>query len=273
MAEPNGVGLTDLILMAGGLGTAAFGVVETMKGTWLGTVGLSRLEQTIGAAGMDALRAVWGQEAWRSVLRGAMREGTEALTQKTLDALQIAVALPPANEASTRPADAAVRGEAGSGQPPRDVGRALAAQCGQDPDAVDHARVCLQRAEREDEEGGLDEGEARAVQAAAPVSEAEILEAQAVMGRLELALRARVEAGATSAREMHAASMRFIAGLIAVAGSLAAAAALPDLYGDDRWAVALIAGILAVPIAPVAKDVVRVVDKAGQLLKTWNRVR
>lgn len=73
MTEPNAP-LIEMVLAAGALGTAAFGIVEGLKWTRLGELGFSKIEETLGSALMPALKVAYGPQ-YVSLLRAQYRQG------------------------------------------------------------------------------------------------------------------------------------------------------------------------------------------------------
>lgn len=76
-----------------------------------------------------------------------------------------------------------------------------------------------------------------------------------VVAQLEAVVDARVDAAVAAGRDLYVSSMQSIASGVAIAGCLLAHLTLPE--GEaPTFLVALVVGLLAVPIAPVAKDLV-----------------
>lgn len=117
---------------------------------------------------------------------------------------------------------------------------ALAAHFGQDGVALQAAIVTLR--------------------APAGTEEAKV-SARAVLGRFELAVDARMDAALASAQCRYAATMQALAGGIAVAGGTLAAALYPGT--GVHWYDGLLLGLVAVPLAPIAKDVTSFLRAAG----------
>jgi hypothetical protein len=91
---------------------------------------------------------------------------------------------------------------------------------------------------------------------------------QKVVARLDLAIDARVQAIITEAQQRHAALMRLCSGLLA----LAAATIMAFLFaGENMWlqnvALGIASGFLAVPLAPVSKDLVSLLKQAREVVK------
>ncbi len=79
-----------------------------------------------------------------------------------------------------------------------------------------------------------------------------------VLGRYELALDARIDAATAMASYQYANSMRVAASVVAVVIALAVA----PLVGAN-WLTALVVGVAAVPIAPIAKDLATAIQSAS----------
>jgi len=73
-----------------------------------------------------------------------------------------------------------------------------------------------------------------------------------IVARLEAAIDAHVEAAVAAGRDAYVSSMQIVASGVAVVGSAFAAGLMP---GTQNVGPAILIGLLAVPIAPVAKDV------------------
>jgi hypothetical protein len=98
----------------------------------------------------------------------------------------------------------------------------------------------------------------------APLGEDEIN----LIGRVEASVEARLDAGFDLAEQAYRNIARVMAGLIAV-GLAVWAAMLLSTPKDriDPW-VAVLVGLLAVPIAPIAKDLVGALTAAAQAVKS-----
>jgi hypothetical protein len=104
-------------------------------------------------------------------------------------------------------------------------------------------------------------GEAAAkLVAGAPLEEAEIN----LIGRVEAAVEARLDAAFDLAEQAYRNTARVLAGLIALGLALAAAALLTR---PINWSAAVLVGVLAVPIAPIAKDLVSALTAASRAVK------
>jgi len=91
---------------------------------------------------------------------------------------------------------------------------------------------------------------------------------QSVLGRFELALDARIDAALALAESGYVRGMRLAASLVAIGLAFGGAWLLPAAAGpsDSKWLMALLVGITAVPIAPIAKDVATGLREAARAL-------
>jgi len=85
-----------------------------------------------------------------------------------------------------------------------------------------------------------------------------------ILGRFEVGADARIDAALALAERAYVNAMRFWASVIAIALSFAAAWIIkPDTNG---YVTALFVGILAVPIAPIAKDLTKGLQSAAKAI-------
>lgn len=88
-----------------------------------------------------------------------------------------------------------------------------------------------------------------------------------VLGRFKATIEARIDAAYDRAEQVYRNSARFAAGFVSVALALAAAYLLYGNQGNpDRYWVALLVGLVAVPLAPIAKDVASALSTAANAL-------
>ena len=89
-----------------------------------------------------------------------------------------------------------------------------------------------------------------------------------LLGRLSAVLDARLDAGFEMAEQQYRNVSRMLAGVLCIALSIAARA-IWDVSGESPppWWVAVAVGVLAVPIAPVAKDLTSSLTAAMRALK------
>src|SRR5581483_151159 len=77
---------------------------------------------------------------------------------------------------------------------------------------------------------------------------------RSLIARYELAADARIDAALTLAQARYAGALRLLASAVAVALALVVASLVTERTSDD-YALAVIVGLGAVPLAPIAKDV------------------
>ncbi len=95
----------------------------------------------------------------------------------------------------------------------------------------------------------------------APVSDAE----RAILARYELAADARIDAALTVAQVHYTGAARILAMFASLIMALVAFLAMDE--PKPHWSWALIIGVAAVPIAPIAKDVASGLSAAARALK------
>jgi hypothetical protein len=209
--------LTQWILAAGGLGTAAFGIVEGLKWTRLGEQGFSRGIKLLGPLTVT-LEVAYGP-SWPALLRSQFRQGrTTGELPRTL------------------------RQGIRAGLKPENAER-LAGFLG-----LEHAEVLREAATK--------------MEAGEEPTPAE----RNITGRFELAADTRVDAALGLADSHYVGMQRLWAGFAAVVLAILAAAAI-DGWHALPWFRALLVGIAAVPLAPIAKDVVSALQAAQKALK------
>jgi hypothetical protein len=98
----------------------------------------------------------------------------------------------------------------------------------------------------------------------APLSEDEIN----LIGRVEAAVEARLDAAFDLAEQAYRNGARALAGLLAVILAVAAAALLTTPAAPIDLRIAALVGLLAVPIAPIAKDLVSALRASAQAVKS-----
>lgn len=99
-----------------------------------------------------------------------------------------------------------------------------------------------------------------------------------LIGRVEAAVEARLDAAFDLAEQAYRNQARILAGVIAVVLALAASpllearAPIPGLEGlDPRLLIGVLVGLLAVPVAPIAKDLVSALTAAANAAKSTRR--
>jgi hypothetical protein len=230
--------LTAWITATGAVGTGAFGVVEALKGTPLGTVGYGRVKYVLGDEYWAALGTVYGK-GLNGLVKETFRRGTGPLSEMLMTGLRLALVEP------TTAQTLGLSVPRGPGEPE------LAAAV---KTVRDGARRALAAA-TDQQEGGLP--------GPAPDAEDSLeSESRAVLGRFEALMSARVDAAVCAAQRRFGAMMQLVAMIIAILGALCAAWAL-----DTSLWQGLIVGLAAVPVAPVAKDLVALLGDARTALR------
>lgn len=99
-----------------------------------------------------------------------------------------------------------------------------------------------------------------------------------LIGRVEAAVEARLDAAFDLAEQAYRNQARILAGVIAVVLAVAASpllearAPIPGLEGlDPRLLIGVLVGLLAVPVAPIAKDLVSALTAAANAAKSTRR--
>lgn len=88
-------------------------------------------------------------------------------------------------------------------------------------------------------------------------------------GRFDLALTARIDQGYQRADQLYRNSAKAAAAVFAVALAFAGNASLPTPFKD--WWIPLLVGLIATPLAPVAKDLSSAISAASKALQTLRR--
>jgi hypothetical protein len=110
------------------------------------------------------------------------------------------------------------------------------------------------------------EAEALAKVAAKLVSGAALTEGEInLIGRVEAAVAARLDAAFDLAEQSYRNTARVLAGVIAVGLAVVAGMFMTPPVG---WEIAILVGLLAVPIAPIAKDLVSALTAASQAVRS-----
>jgi hypothetical protein len=236
------------ILAVGALGTAAFGIVEAfgkavaLRRWGLPYAGYSHV-RVVMLQFADALQFTYG-EHYEEILRQQYRDGRAGGQAPDTVRQGVKLALPLMDQTKAQAIVDRVWGVDGGGA----------------------TLVKALQAEKAVDAGG---------ESAGP-SPAETAQAAILAGRFGLALDSRVQAAFALAEERYQALARMLAGVTAVALSLAFNASyrgLPWIKEDTTqgypWIFAFIVGAAAVPLAPVAKDLSSALTDA---LKAWKQV-
>jgi hypothetical protein len=86
------------------------------------------------------------------------------------------------------------------------------------------------------------------------------------IGRFELAVDARVDSALSSANDVYLGTIRCAAALLAI-GIAELAVIIPGVGGGATWGMALVLGVVAVPFAPIANDLIGALQAATKALK------
>lgn len=215
----------ELIMAAAALGTAAFGVVEASRGTFIGVLGVGVLKKSLGEPGLAALAAVYGASSGDALLRQAFRRGQDEIASHLKNGLRLSL--------STSAA------------------KALAVHLGQDGEALDSAIADLQKHD-------------------VNADNVDFVPKRALLMRAEMAIDARVDAAVAAAYDANGSWLRAIAmGLAVVTGVFVGALNAPDTTLGSILAGAgygFLIGLAAVPVAPIAHDLVRLLNSARHAL-------
>lgn len=222
--------VTELVLATGALGTAAFGIVEGLK-PWrpIGEAGFEAIRETLGDA-TETLRQAHGP-SWESVYRGLYRGDQAELARLLRQGARVGL-----TQANAKTVGAALFGAGAE-------------------EIADLERVTRHLYAAAAEQG---QGEAQTTDAE-----------RRALGRFELAIDARIDAALAIARHRYAARARVAAFVVSLTVALLTAAIMGDTAagGWPPWLVALLVGVAAVPIAPIAKDVASGIQAAAKALR------
>ncbi|OFX12050.1 MAG: hypothetical protein A2516_05705 [Alphaproteobacteria bacterium RIFOXYD12_FULL_60_8] len=220
-ADPTGIG--TLVLAAGALGTAAFGIVDTLKFTKVGALGFGSVMKSLGMTS-EALMIAYGKD-YRELLEAQYRKDrTQGDLRRTLRQ-GVRVGMTPKSTMN--------------------MAKAIGF-----PDEEGIAEV------------------ARKIQEGEEFTDKD----NRTLGKFELAIDARIDAALAMADEQYSSKIRIVASVVSVFLAFVAALALdleinPGMMDFGLWIKAVIVGIVAVPLAPMAKDVAKGLQAATMALK------
>ena len=206
-----------LILAAGALGTASFGIVETLKWTRIGEFGFGMILVVLGPI-MQALEVAFGTK-FEDVLRAQYQGGQNELARTIRQGVRAGLT---------------------------------------EKNALEMAKFL-----------GVVEGD-QLSQVATLLQSGEELssELRNVLGRFELAVDARIDAALTLAQNRYVGLIRITAAIVALAIALSIGLALFIIDQDPSvFYRALVVGLIAVPVAPVAKDLVTVLQSVNSAIR------
>ncbi len=228
-----GTHLVDIILAAGALGTASFGIVEGLKGgEWLkvGSIGFSKIPTELGAGVMNALKVAYGNNATHYL---------ESLFRNSKDSGELSKT---------------IRQGARIGLT-KELASDLAESVGViDKDLLTNVAIKLRSGDE------LDKDE------------------RSALGRYELALDSRIDAAIANANTKYISGVRKAASIISILISVVVG--LTIAFGKENFALtndvtpfaiivqSIVIGIVAVPIAPIAKDIVSAIQSVSKSFKS-----
>lgn len=219
--ELNGVDLIELVLATGALGTASFGLVENLKGLWVGQLGFGQITKSLGPLSR-ALEVAYGPN-YLKLLKGQYRNGRA------------------------------------KGDLPKTLRQGV--RVGVNEDNADQVACYVGVVSARELEAAISSMRAIDIN-----RESEAEEGRRVIGRFELAVDARLNAALALAEQRYVFFARLHASVIALVLAMVTAMALD---GDsDTYIRALLVGIAAIPIAPVAKDISAVLRHAKRAVRT-----
>jgi hypothetical protein len=218
--------LVQMILAAGALGTAAFGIVDGLKATAIGAAGFPALTAMLGPL-KTALAKAYGDE-YLELLKAQYRDrrGTGPLSRTVRQGVRLGLT--------------------------KDNAAQLATFLGEG--IVDRSSLA---------------GIAEKIATGVKLTDSE----RGLLGRFELAVDTRIEAAVALAEEKYKLTTQWWASGTAVALALIAAWALgtqkPDFLVWEKvlFIKGMIVGLVAVPLAPIAKDVASALQSATKALK------
>lgn len=214
--------LGTIILAAGGLGVAAYGVVDGAKYIrHIGLIGYRQITTQLSPL-MEAIRRAYGNETARLLeaqYRGGRAQGE--LPRSLRQGYRIGLPGLPAEEIR-RVADSV-----GVAQPEAIVSAAAKLRTG----------ATLEPTERE------------------------------ALSRFEVAVDARIEAALCLAESDYVASTKLMAGFLAVLIAVIVGWLIQQEIGPHWPVAAVLVGLVAVPVAPVAKDLATAVGEAARALR------
>jgi hypothetical protein len=223
--------LAMIITAIGALGTAAFGLVDVTKLFWggIGNVGFGFVERALAPFDATLAQAVGEGTDWRILLKAHWLNGRPKGEQKAIAKSLIRLGLSPDNA----PGLAKITGV--SAQRLTDAATLLA------------TGGCLQDAEIN------------------------------ALGRFDAAIEARMDAAFERADQRYRSASRDLAAIVAVILAIVAGGALfkdeqgqfalAGYLGSRLFLASILAGLIAVPLAPISKDLVSALSAAMRAVK------
>ncbi len=208
-----------IILATGALGTAAFGIVESLKWTPLGGFGFGSIHKVLGPI-MDTLKVAYGPD-FEKLLRAQYRGDQRELARVIRQGVRIGLT------------------EDNAGYLAEFLGMV-------DANKLQQATMAAQLPQQDDDSTTFPP------------------ELRNELGKFELAVDARIDAALTLAQNHYVGATRVAASIFAVAIALFVGFYL----GNEYIFQSVLVGIAAVPLAPVAKDLVTALQFASKAIRT-----
>ncbi|HEV2397758.1 MAG TPA: hypothetical protein VGS27_12505 [Candidatus Sulfotelmatobacter sp.] len=231
------INLSNVVLAIGGLGTAAYGVVDACKGFGGGISnrGYFDIKKVMAqfippSASAHAQDAALSFESIMRTLRANWLNGMALADQKAVAKALIKLSL---NE---------------------DTAERMARATGLDQDTLQKIAEKLS--------GKLDTSTGKP-----PLTPAET----DLYGRFDLLLSAMLDQAYERADQRYRNSAKLLAVVVAVALALLGAKTIYGHLGCGVWERALIGGLLATPLAPIAKDLASAIQEGAKLAQAWKK--
>ena len=243
MPDPSLTNLTQITLAVGALGTAATGLVDTTK---VFSGGLSR-------AGFGHIKTMMAKLYLTSEFTPGLplNDVLDTLLANWMNGMKLA------DQKSAAKSLIKLQFNSSTAQ-------AYAALAHVDPVALGQVADNMANA--------ISAGAAPAPGAAGSTSPAAMTAAMTdAFGRFDLALTARIDQGYQRADQFYRNSAKAMASVFAVGLAYAGNATLPDPLNQFHHLIPLIVGLIATPLAPIAKDLSSAISTAATALKTVRR--
>ncbi|MCC6697204.1 MAG: hypothetical protein IT365_16370 [Candidatus Hydrogenedentes bacterium] len=229
--------LVTLITASGALGTAAFGIVDVLKGHWkaLGTAGFGEITKHLGEL-TDTLAVAFGPK-YRELLEAQYQGNSEDFARTLRQGVRVGLTSANAEKMASF------------------LGVLDLKALREAAEKVERAEIDLARL-AETEPG--DAAEAAAIK--------ELEQAQRILGRYEMAADTRIDAAITMALTKYRTRAKLWASAVAIVlGALSGWALGRENENDILLGLAL--GVAAVPLAPVAKDIATAIQSTAAAMK------
>lgn len=243
--------VVQIILAIGALGATAMGIVEGFKSERILFIRINSPVRRIGFARIKTsmvcfeplLRAAFGPDAWE-ILLSQYQASRKDVARKLREATRIGLNPETATVAATK--------------------------LGWSQERLD-ALVEASKLAMEDPEVEPQENETAAKRKARLERQKELDHARYILGQYEMAIDARIEAACGLAESDYQSGMRNVAAYVALVIAVAAGLLLgsednpAEPFGLVPYAI--LAGLAAVPLAPIAKDVTKALQQATAILQ------